>query len=394
VAHQLVAAGAAYHGFETEEQLDAFRAEAQQAGRAPAYDGRYRVDDAEAKRRVAAGEGAPIRFAVPRPGATRFEDAVKGEVSFDHTQVDDFVVLRSDGSPTYHLASTVDDVDFAVTHVIRGEDLLPSTPKHILLTEAMGAATPTYAHLSLLMGPDGSKLSKRHGHTALAAYRADGFLPEAMANYLAILGWSPGEDDEVVPLADMVPRFSLGSVSRNPAVFDPAKLEWMNGVYLRALEPGDFVARALPFVEAALGRPLEPDETDRVVTLAPLVQERVKRLDEVGPQVAFLCGDVVYDQPSWDKVMTGPEVPLVLARAMEALRLLEPWSATSIEDALRRVIDELGLSARKGLQPLRVAVTGSAVSPPLFESIAVLGRERTLPRLTEAGKRLLDRHPT
>jgi glutamyl-tRNA synthetase len=394
VAHQLVAAGAAYHGFETEQQLDAFRSEAQQAGRAPAYDGRYRLDDAEAKRRLEAGESAPIRFAVSRPGETRFADAVKGEVSFDHTQVDDFVVLRSDGSPTYHLASTVDDVDFAVSHVIRGEDLLPSTPKHILLAEAMGAATPTYAHLSLLLGPDGSKLSKRHGHTALAAYRADGFLPEAMANYLAILGWSPGEDDEVVPISDMVPRFSLGAVSRNPAVFDPAKLEWMNGVYLRALEPGDFVARALPFVETALGRPLEPDETDRVVTLAPLVQERVKRLDEVGPQVAFLCGDVVYDQPSWDKVMTGPEVPLVLARAMEALRLLDPWSTTSIEDALRRVIDQLGLSARKGLQPLRVAVTGSAISPPLFESMAVLGRERTLPRLTEAGKRLLDRHPT
>jgi glutamyl-tRNA synthetase len=394
VANQLVASGLAYHGFETDEQLEAFRSEAQEAGRAPAYDGRFRLDAAEANRRVEAGERAPIRFAVPRPGETRFDDAVKGEISFDHTQVDDFVVLRSDGSPTYHLASTVDDVDFAITHVIRGEDLLPSTPKHMLLTEAMGAAPPTYAHLSLLMGPDGSKLSKRHGHTALAAYRTDGYLPEAMANYLAILGWSPGEDDEVVPLEDMVARFSLGSVSRNPAVFDPAKLEWMNGVYLRALEPGDFVARALPFVETALGRPLEPEETDRVVTLAPLVQERVKRLDEVGPQVAFLFDDVVYDQASWDKVMVGPGVPLVLARAMEALRRLEPWSTESIEEALRRVIDELGLSARKGLQPLRVAVTGSAVSPPLFESIAVLGRERTLPRLTEAGKRLLDRHPT
>ncbi|MET0830750.1 MAG: glutamate--tRNA ligase [Acidimicrobiia bacterium] len=394
VAHELVASGLAYHGFETEEQLEAFRLEAKQAGRAPAYDGRHRLDDDEAKRRVEAGESAPIRFAVPRPGETRFEDAVKGEVVFDHTQVDDFVILRSDGSPTYHLASTVDDVDFAITHVIRGEDLLPSTPKHILLTEAMGAARPTYAHLSLLMGPDGSKLSKRHGHTALAAYRADGYLPEAMANYLAILGWSPGEDDEVVPLEDMVPRFFLGSVSRNPSVFDPAKLEWMNGVYLRMLAPDDFVARALPFVETALGRPLEPEETDRVVTLAPLVQERVKRLDEVGTQVAFLFDDVAYDQASWDKVMSGPEVPLVLARAMEALRTLEPWSTQSIEVALRRVIDELGLSARKGLQPLRVAVTGSAVSPPLFESIAVLGRERTLPRLTEAGKRLLDRFPT
>ena len=394
VANDLVAAGAAYHGFETDEQLEAFRAEAQQAGRAPAYDGRHRLGEAEAKRRVGAGESAPIRFAVRRPGETRFEDVVKGEVVFDHTQVDDFVILRSDGSPTYHLASTVDDVDFAVTHVIRGEDLLPSTPKHILLTEAMGADRPTYAHLSLLLGPDGSKLSKRHGHTALAAYRADGYLPEALANYLAILGWSPGGDEEVVALADMVPRFSLDAVSRNPATFDPAKLEWMNGVYLRALAADDFVARALPFVETAVSRPLEQEEIDRVVAIAPLVQERVKRLDEVGPQVAFLLGDVVFDQASWDKVMTDPGVPLVLAREMEALRRLESWSTESIEEALRQALDDLGLSARKGLQPLRVAVTGSSVSPPLFESIAVLGRERTLPRLTEAGKRLLDRHAT
>ncbi len=394
VAEELVAAGTAYHGFETEEQLDGFRAEAQQAGRAPAYDGRYRVDDAEARRRLTAGEHAPIRFAVPRPGETVLADAVKGEVAFDHTQVDDFVILRSDGSPTYHLASTVDDVDFGITHVIRGEDLLPSTPKHILITEAMGAARATYGHLSLLVGPDGSKLSKRHGHTAVNAYRAGGYLPEAMVNYLAILGWSPGVDEEVVPLAGMVPRFTLEAVSRNPAVFDHAKLEWMNGVYLRALDPSDFVARALSFVEAAAARSLEPDEVDRVVAIAPAVQERVKRLDEVGPQVAFLLGEISYDQASWDKVMTAPDTAPVLARTMTALRTVEPWSAPAIETALRDVLAQMHMSARKGLQPLRVAVTGSAVSPPLFESMAVLGREATLRRLTEAGKRLIDRQPT
>ena len=323
-----------------------------------------------------------------------FADAVKGEVAFDHTQVDDFVILRSDGSPTYHLASTVDDVDFGITHVIRGEDLLPSTPKHILIAGAMEAVPATYGHLSLLVGPDGSKLSKRHGHTAVNAYRAGGYLPEAMVNYLAILGWSPGDDEEVVPLADMVPRFTLEAVSRNPAVFDHAKLEWMNGVYLRALDPGDFVARALPFVEEAAGRPLEPDEVDRVVAIAPAVQERVKRLDEVGPQVAFLLGEISYDQTSWDKVMTAPDAALVLARAMTALRTVEPWSAPVIETALRDVLEQMHLSARKGLQPLRVAVTGSAVSPPLFESMAVLGREATFRRLTEAGTRLIDRQPT
>lgn len=394
VATDLVAAGRAYHGFETAEQLDAFRRQAQAAGMAPAYDGRHRLDPEEASSRLAAGETAPIRFAVPRPGETRFDDAVKGDIGFEHTQIDDFVILRSDGSPTYHLASTVDDVDFGITHVIRGEDLLPSTPKHILLTEAMGASRAVYGHLSLLIGPDGSKLSKRHGHTALNAYRDDGYLPEALANYLAILGWSPGEDEEIVPLAEMVPRFSLDAVSRNPAVFDHAKLEWMNGVYLRQLDPADFVARARPFVESTLDRELQPDEVDQIAAIAPLVQERAKRLDEVGPQVAFLLGDVTYDTVSWDKVMTDPSVPVTLAKAMTALRKVEPWSADSVEAALRTMLDERGLSARKGLQPLRVAVTGSSISPPLFESMAVLGRDRTLHRLTEAGKRLLDRWPT
>ena len=170
-----------------------------------------------------AGEKASVRFAVPRPGETVFVDLVRGEMDIDHANVDDFVILRSNGSPTYHLASSVDDVDFGITHVVRGEDLLSSTPKHILLTLAMGGEAITYAHLSLLMGPDGKKLSKRHGDTAIRAYRDRGIIPEAMVNYLALLGWSPGADETVVPLADMVERFDLADVSRNPAIFDPGQ---------------------------------------------------------------------------------------------------------------------------------------------------------------------------
>ena len=223
---------------------------------------------------MAAGEKAPIRFAVPRPGETVFADAIRGELRFDHANVDDFVLLRSDGTPTYHLASSVDDVDHAITHIIRGEDLLPSTPKHILIAKAMGAPEPVYAHLSLLTGPDGAKLSKRHGATSLRAYRDEGILAEAMRNYLAILGWSPGTDEEIVSLETMVARFDLGAVSRNPAVFDVTKLEWMNGVYIRALGPAEFAGRALPFVEQALGRPLEAAEQAAFAAIAPLVQEQ------------------------------------------------------------------------------------------------------------------------
>ena len=237
-------------------------------------------------------------FAVPRPGTTSFTDVVRGDIEFDNVHVDDFVILRSDGSATYHLASTVDDVDYGITHVVRGEDILASTPKHIMLTAAMGSAAPTYAHLSLLLGPDGVKLSKRHGDTAVRAYLEAGYLPEAMANYLAILGWSPGDDEEIVGLDDMVARFDLAGVSRNPAVFDVAKLEWMSGVYMRALSAGEFVERTMPWVEQDLGRALDGAERNVYTMLAPLVQERVKLLAEVAVQVRFLFTAIDWDERS------------------------------------------------------------------------------------------------
>ena len=388
VAADLVGQGLAYYSFATPEQLDAFRAEAQAAGRPPAYDGRFRVAPDKAQRQLDAGEVAPIRFAVPRPGVTTFADRVRGDVRFDHVQVDDFVILRSDGSPTYHLASTVDDVDFDISHVVRGEDLLSSTPKHILLTQAMGVAPAVYAHLPLLMGPDGTKLSKRHGHTAINAYREAGFLAEAVRNYLAILSWSPGDDEEVMSLEAMAARFDLDDVSRSPAVFDVTKLEWMNGVYMRSLEIDEFHGRVAVLVEADLGRALDGAEQQRLRDILPHVQERTKVLIEVPPQVRFLFTDVVYDEDSWDKVMRKEGVGAALAAVHEALADLGEWSVDAVETALRAMLDEHGLSARKGLQPIRVAITGSSISPPLFESLEVLGRDRALARIDGAAGRL------
>lgn len=388
VADELVAAGAAYPSFASAEALDEFRRRAREGGRAPAYDGSLEPPEEEAKARVAAGEPHTIRFRVPRPGRTEFVDVIRGDLSFDHAQIEDFVIVRSDGMPTYHLASTVDDVDFAITHVVRGEDLLSSTPKHLLLTRAMGAEPPRYAHLSLLMGPDGRKLSKRHGHTAIAAFRREGYLPEALVNYLAILGWNPGEDETIVALDEMVRRFDLAAVSRNPAIFDPAKLLWMNGVYLRALSVDEFVTRVLPWVESMLGRPLDAAEQARLAFIAPHVQERAKLLSEAAEQVRFLFVDEVsYDEASWRKVMKG-DAARALDGAIEVLAGLEEWTTPEIERALRAFLEREGLSARKGLQPLRVAVSGSAVSPPLFESLAALGREPTLRRLRAARDRL------
>lgn len=389
VADSLLESGAAYLSFVTPEQLEAFRAEARAQGTAPAYDGRYDPEPEVALERLEEGESATVRFRIPRPGRTVFDDVVRGEVVFDHAQIEDFVILRSDRTPTYHLASTVDDVDFGITHVIRGEDLLSSTPKHILLTQAMGAQPATYAHLSLLMGPDGKKLSKRHGDTALAAYRTGGYLPEALVNYLAILGWSPGEDETVVPLAEMVRRFDLDAVSKNPAIFDTDKLEWMNGVYIRELSADEFVDRTLPLLEADLARPLDSIETSAYRTIAPHVQERTKLLTEVPDQVRFLfSNEVVYDERSWSSVMEKEGATAALEAAGQALNGVSVWDTESIEVALRAMLAEKELSARKGLQPIRVAVSGSTVSPPLFESLDVLGRDRSLARIAAARTRL------
>lgn len=384
VSEELVASGAAYFDGSTSEQLEDLRRQAAEKGRSPVYRGQFRVESGVARQRLAAGDALPVRFAVPRPGATSFQDVVRGEVAFEHDDVDDFVILRSDGSPTYHLASTVDDVDFGVTHVVRGEDILSSTPKHIMLTEAMGAGRAVYAHLSLLNGPDGRKLSKRHGHTAVRAYREAGILPATMRNYLAILGWSPGHDEEVVPLPEMVRRFDLDDVSRNPAVFDPTKLEWMNGVYIRMLRRDEFVDQVQSLVEDDLGRPLSEGEESALLAMSPLVQERARTLMEVPSQVRFLFVDEVdFDAESWEKVMSTPGARTSLLGAREALAEAE-WSVEGVESTLRAMLEDSGLSARQGLQPLRVALTGSAVSPPLFESFVAAGRERALARLDRA----------
>lgn len=385
VAKDLVTRGSAYYSFASAQQFDAFKREAREAGTSPAYDGSLEPSDTEVAERLAAGETAVVRFKVPRPGATEFADVVRGDMRFEHAQVDDFVILRSNGTPTYHLASTVDDVDYGITHVIRGEDLLSSTPKHILLTQAMGGDPAIYAHLSLLMGPDGKKLSKRHGDTAMAAYRDAGYLPEAMNNYLALLGWNIGDDETIASLDEMVDRFDLTTVSKNPAVFDPKKLEWMNGVYIREMGDAEFTEATLPLVEEAVGRTLSDDDRARYTMLVPLVKERAKLLPEVASQARFLFVDIDdYDEKAWSKVMAVDEGPIALDGAIAALEGLDLWTTDAIDVALRAMLEERELSARKGLQPIRVAISGSTVSPPLFESLEILGRDESLLRIRSA----------
>ncbi len=376
----LVASGAAYYDNRSPDELEALRRRAEEEHLHPGHYIR-RPENLVA-------EGA-VRLSVPPDQPVVFEDLVRGEISFEARDIDDFVILRSDGTPTYHLASTVDDVDYEITHVARGEDLLPSTPKHILITRALGAGEPAYAHLPLLFGTDGKKLSKRHGAESLSTYRDEGYLPDAVFNYLSLLGWSIDGDRTIFTRDEAIAAFDLIDVSRNPAVFDPDKLSWMNGEYIRATDPEEFRVMARPYVEAAVGRNLDEEEWSRFEEVSDLVQERTRFLPEAGEQVVFLFDDFeAYDQAAWQKVMVKDGVPEILKTARARLASVDNWAASDIESVLRDMLEELGLGAAKGLQPLRVAVTGTSVSPPLFESLAALGKEKTLARLEQALREL------
>lgn len=376
VAEQLVAAGEAYYENRSADQLEDMRQRAQKEGKHP---GHYIRRPA-----TPASEGA-IRMSIPQKAPIVFADLIRGTVAFEPQDVDDFVILRGNGIPTYHLASTVDDVDYDITHVARGEDLLPSTPKHVLLTRALGAVEPTYAHLPLLFGTDGKKLSKRHDATSLTTYRDMGYISDAVFNYLALLGWSVDGETTIFTRDQAVAGFDLRAVSKNPATFDPSKLEWMNGEYIRAMETSAFVESALPFIGEELGRDLNGDDLAVFQEIAPVVQERTKLLSEVAGQVRFLFTEIdSYDEASWNKVMTKEGVAGILEAAVGRLNGLDDWTVGKIEDALRSLLAELEIGVGKGLQPMRVAVTGSSISPPLFESMAVLGKSKTVDRLSNA----------
>ena len=339
-----------------------------------------RMDDCRevAQRLVAEGkayedEGA-IRFRMPDDGVTAWDDAVRGRVEVPNGTIEDVVILRSDGRPTYNFASPMEDVWDGITHVIRAEDHISNTPKQINIIGAVGAELPVYAHVPNVNGPDGKKLSKRHGATGVDEFRKSGYLPDALVNFLALLGWAPDGETTIMSRDELVERFGLDRVSSSPAQFDYAKLDWMNGVYMRAMSADDF-AHALVLW---LGEQGYEWDAELVRKAAPLVQEKIQRLDEFPAFAGFLFHDVEPDSAALDG--GAP----VVAAARDALAELDPFTAESIEAALRGVLEGLGLKPRQGFAPIRVAVTGSRVSPGLFESIELLGRETTLRRLDAA----------
>jgi glutamyl-tRNA synthetase len=316
-------------------------------------------------------EGA-VRLRVPEGGQTTVNDLIRGEIVFEHAAIDDFVIARSDGSPLYNLAVAVDDRDMGITHVVRGADHISNTPRQLMILEALGAEPPVYAHLPLLHGPDGKKLSKRHGAASVQELREAGFLPAAVRNYLALLGWGFDDSSTFFTTDELIERFTLERVSKSPAVFDERKLRWMNGRYLREMDT-DELTRVLEEREGLTGL------RDAVA----ISQEKMQTLADFRPLAGFLFEDRETDEKAWGKVMRDGAAEN-LARAREALAAVEPFDEQGVERALTALVEELDVKPGKLYQPIRVAIAGTTVSPGIFESVALLGREATLERIDRA----------
>jgi glutamyl-tRNA synthetase len=379
MTEELAERGSAYPCYCTPQELEERRKQAMARGEPPGYDGRCRnLSDDERAAFESEGRPRAWRFATPGRDVT-VPDLVRGDATFPASDLKDFVILRSDGTPTYLLAAAVDDWKMEVTHVLRGEDLHSSTPRQLLIMEALGVErVPQYAHLPLLLGPDRAPLSKRHGSVAVEWFRDQGFLPEALVNYLALLGWSYDDHTELFTRDQLIEYFDLARVARNPAVFDPEKLEWMNGHYIR--ETPD--ERLAELIQGALGREGIDADPDTIRAAVPLVKERMQVLSEAGGLLRFLFEDVEPDEKA--RALVEKAGPKHFQVAVERLSELSDWTAERIHEALDALAEELGLNRTKAWQPIRAAVTGSTVSPPLPESIALLGRERTLARLEAA----------
>jgi len=378
----------AYYCYCTPEELEAVREAQRAANQAPGYNGHCRdLTPDQIADYKAEGRGAVVRMRMP-DGGTTFTDLIRGEMAFDHKFVPDFVLARADGSPLYTLAVAVDDVLMKVTHILRGEDLLSSTPRQIRVYQAMGIAVqdyPVFAHLPFVMGADNAKLSKRNGEVSIAWYRDKGFLPEAICNYLALLGWSPGDDREDLTMKELCELFTVEKVNSSPAKFDMKKLESINGDKIRALTIDQFMEWALPFLIKAKTITGTPNEIDLVKRALPIIQERIIMFSEIPAMLAFLfVKDFAIESDSVAKVADSGAKE-VLKRSLKELEPISDWTHSAIEAALRSsLIEEMGLKPRIAFTALRIATTGGTISPPLFESMELLGKEAALARISAA----------
>ncbi len=362
---RLLESGAAYRDQATAKDVEAWKAE-YGAGRG------YRGEPS-------AAPDAAVRLRVPDEGETVVEDLIRGPVSFPNRSYDDFVIARGDGSVLYNFAVAVDDAEMGITDVVRGDDHLSNTPKQLLVLEALGFEAPRYAHLPLLHGPDGRKLSKRHGAASVQELRDAGYLPAAVRNYLALLGWGADDDATLIPTEELVERFRVADVGKAAAIFDEKKLRWVNGRYMREMPLEDYVR--------VVATHLERKEDERLCAACEIVQEKAQTLEEVWPLIRFLFEPPAEDEKAWRKTMKD-EAPVALDAAHEALAAAGDFDPATIESVLSPLPDRLGLKPGRVYQPIRVAISGGTVSPGIFESLAVLGREESLRRIDAALVRL------
>jgi glutamyl-tRNA synthetase len=387
MAERLVAGGHAYYCYCTPEAIQAKREAAEAAGRGWVYDRTcYRLAAGEIAARETAGSPRAIRFKVPT-GTTSFDDLVHGSIVFDNANIEDFVVLRSDRQPTYHLSVVVDDIGMEITHVVRGDDHISNTPKQVLLYRAFDRTPPRFAHVPLILGPDKKRLSKRHGATSVMEYHRMGYLPEAMVNFLALLGWSPGTDQEIFTREELIAAFTLEGISGGNAVFNQEKLDWFNQQHIARMSAGEIVVRVEPQLrEAGLWRDsLATTERAWLLRVIDVLKPRLKKLNHIVDDGAlFLAEEVRYDDAAVAKHLRTPGTRGHLEALRTKLASAQPFDQATIENLLRALAGERGIKAASLIHATRVAVTGKSVSPGLFEVVELVGRERTLARLAAA----------
>ncbi len=387
IAQQLLEEGKAYDCYCTPEELSDMRKAQQKRGEPPKYDGRHRGEPSLRATHEAEGRPRVIRFASKVAGETTFKDLIRGEISFQNSLLDDFVILKSDGFPTYHLAHIIDDRAMAISHVLRADEWVSSTPRHMMIHEALGWNPPAYAHLPIILGPDRSKLSKRHGATSVLEYRTQGFLPQALMNFLALLGWSFDDKTEIFTREQLIEHFSIENINKSGAIFNTEKLAWMNGVYIRDMDTSELTTAVCERLDRDLpeeiSRPLNTAYLGRVV---PLVQGRLKLLAESRELTEFFLSDDLRYEPALllQKNMSEDGTLQALTEAEACLNQLPDFGAATLETKLRALAEQLEIKTGQLFGTLRIACTGSKAAPPLFETMAVLGRQRCMDRIARA----------
>ncbi|WHE07873.1 glutamate--tRNA ligase [Thermoanaerobacterium thermosaccharolyticum] len=386
-ADNLVKEGKAYYCFCTKEELDEMRNEAQKAGKPPMYTGKCRNLSAdEVKKYMDEGKKYVIRLKVPKEGKTIVHDIIRGDVEFDNSTFDDFIIMKSDNMPTYNFATVIDDYDLKISHIIRGEEHLSNTPKQILIYDALGFEKPSFAHVSMILAPDRSKLSKRHGATSVQEFRDLGYLPEAIINYITLLGWIPSDGEEVFSTEKSISEFTLDRVSKNPAIYDTKKLTWLNGIYIRNCDIDRLTKEVIPFLinKGLIGDNYDYDYIKKIVSA---IREREKTLNEIADAMSYYFNDEFdYDEKGVKKYFEKNGVDNILKEAIKVLDKVDDFNLVETEKAYRDLIEKLDIKSGDLFHPTRLAISGRTFGPGLFDIMELLGKEKTIERIKKAVK--------